>query len=124
MNQAGIFLPERGKVERRTIRRVDVAAINQDVAIADQRAQARRGAGIIGIEHDARFVEVQEREPGALALWGQWRGAAKRIALRRLDLLNGRTEIREQPRAIARRRSTSDFDNPKMRQRLHHASSL
>ena len=124
MNEAGIFLPERGKIECRTIRRVDIAAVDQDIAIADQLGQPRRGAGIIGIEHDARLVEIQEREPRALAFRRQWRGAAKRVTLRRFDLLNGRTEVREQPGAVARRRSTSDLDNSQMRQRLHHASSL
>ena len=124
MNEAGIFLPERGKIQCRTIRRVDIAAVDQDIAMADQLRQARRSAGIMGIEHDARLVEVQEREPCAPAFRRQRRGAAKRITLRRFDLLNGRPEVREQPGAVARRRSTSDLDNYKMRQRLHHASSL
>jgi hypothetical protein len=53
----------------------------------------------------------------------QRRGAAKRITLRWLDLANGRAEIREQARAIARRGTASDLDNPQMRQRAHHASS-
>ncbi len=86
MNEAGIFPLERGEIECRTIRRVDIAAVDQDVATADQLGQARRSAGIIGIERDARLVEIEEREPRALPFRRQWRGAAKRIALGWLDL--------------------------------------
>ena len=103
MNEAGIPLLDRREIERRTIRRIDVAAIEQDVAGADQFRQARRCARIVRIERDARLVEIEKREPGAVPFRRQRRGAAKRVALRRLDLLNGRAEIGEQARAIARR---------------------
>ena len=124
MNEAGVFPFERGKIEGRAIRRVDIAAVDQDVAIADQFGQPRRSAGIIGIERDARLVEIQERKPRALSLGGEWRGAAKRIALEWLDLPDRRTEVREQAGAVTRRCRTSDLDNVQMRQRPHSASSL
>src|SRR5882672_8492031 len=102
---------ERGKVECRTVRRIDIAAVDQDVAVADQLRQAQRGAFVTRIERDARLVEVEEREPGALPFRCIRCGVAKRIALGRLDLLNARTEVSKQARAIARRRRTSDLDN-------------
>ena len=123
MDEAGIPLLDRREIERRTIRRIDVAAVEQDVAAADQFRQARRCVRIVRIERDARLVEIEKCEPGAVSFRRQRRGAAKRVALRRLDLLNGRAEIGEQARAIARRGAAPDLDNPQMRQRAHHASS-
>jgi hypothetical protein len=63
----------------------------------------------LSIERDARFVEVEEREPGALPFGVNGaRGAA--ITVRRLDFQDGRAEIGEQTRAVARR-SAPDLDD-------------
>ena len=66
MDEAGITLLDCGKIERRTIRRIDVAAVEQYVASRDQFRQARRRAGIFRVERDARFVEIEKRKPGAV----------------------------------------------------------
>ncbi len=119
VNEAGMALLDRGKIERRTIRRIDVAAIDKDVAVFDQFRQARRGVRIAGIERDARFVEIEKRKPRALPFRRQRRGPAKRIACGWFYLLNARAEIGKQPRAVTRRSRTPDLDNPQMRQRAH-----
>ena len=112
MNQAGIGSLDSSKVEYRTIRRVDIPSVDQDVAFAYQRHQPRCSAGITGIERDARLVEIEKCEPRALSLGREGRRAAKRVAIGRFDFLDGRAEIGEQPGAIARRGRTSDLDNP------------
>ena len=44
MDKAGVALLDRSKIESRTIRRIDVAAVEQDVARRDQFGQASDGA--------------------------------------------------------------------------------
>ena len=80
MDQTGISLLDRLEVERRAIRRIDVAAIEQDVAGADQFRQARRCVGIVRVECDARLVEIEKCEPRAVSSRRQRRGTAKRVA--------------------------------------------
>ena len=80
MDEAGIALLDRREIERRAIRRIDLAAIEQDVAGADQFRQARRCVRIVRVERDARLVEIEKREPGAVPFRRQRRGAAKRVA--------------------------------------------
>jgi len=47
MNKARIAWLERGKIECRTVRRIDIAAVDQDIAVADQFRQAQRRAFVI-----------------------------------------------------------------------------
>src|SRR5260370_30375640 len=122
MNEAGMALLDAGRVECRTIRRVDVTAVDQDVTVLDQFRQKRRGARVIGIERDAGFVEIEKCKPGAVPFRRQRRGAAKRIALWWFDLLNGRAEIGEQPAALARAGGAPDPDTPAVRQRAPPAT--
>ncbi len=122
MNEAGMTLFQRGKIECGAIRRIDVPAIEQDVASADQFGEAQGCGGIIRVEGDARFVEIEKRKPRAPPLRRQRCGAAQRIACGGFDFLDGCTEIGEQARAIARRGRAPDLDNAQMRQRAHHVS--
>ncbi len=123
MDQSGIGLPDRLEVDRRTIRSIDVTTVEQDVAGADQFRQARGGVRIVRVERDARFVEIEKRKPRAVSSRRQRRGAAKRIAVRRLDFPDGGAEIGEQTGAVACRCAAPDLDNSQMRQRAHHAPS-
>ena len=123
MNEAGITLLDRREIEGRAIRRIDVAAIEQNVAGADQLGQARRCAGDrSGSSATLDLLKLRNANQ-ALCPFGV-NGAALRSGspVRRLDFLNGRAEIGEQARAIARRSRAPDLDNPQMRQRAHHAS--
>ena len=106
-----MFLLDRGEIECRTIGRIDVAAVEQDVAAFDQRGQARCRVWIFPIERDARFIEIEERETGALTFRRQRRRAAQRITVGRLDFQDGRAEIGEQTRAVARRSGAPDLDD-------------
>src|SRR6476619_7592151 len=115
-------LPRGREIECRTIRRIDVAAVEQNVASIDQLGQARCSVWVIRIERDARLVEIEKRKPGAVPFRRQRRSATQRIARRRFDFLNGCAEIGEQAGTIARRGRASDLDNPQMRQRAHHVS--
>ena len=110
MNEAGIALLDRGEIERRAIRRIDVAAIEQDVAVADQFGQARRCAGIVRVERDARLVEIEKRKPGAVPFRRQRRGAAKRIA---------RAAVRSSARSRRNRRTggRNSWSRPRSRSR-------
>src|SRR5215203_3151461 len=107
MDEQRMFALQRGEIDGRTIRRVDIAAIDQNVAAGDQFGETCSGSPAVRIEHDTRLVEIEKREPRALPLRRQRRGAAKRIALRRFDLLNRCAEIGKQPRTITTRRRTS-----------------
>ncbi len=108
MDQAGIVLPDRREVE---------SPDNPPHRRRDRRAGCRRrrsvppgetaAFGIVRIERDARLVEIEKRKPRAVSFRRQRRGAAKRIALRRLDLPDGGAEIGEQTGAVARRRRCS-----------------
>ena len=114
MDEAGIALLDRREIERRAIRRIDIAAIEQDVAAADQFRQARRCVRIVRVERDARLVEIEKCEPGAVPSRRQRRGAAKRVTLRRLDLAersrrNRRTGARNSSsRRCSRSRQSAD----------------
>jgi len=123
IKEAGIPLLDGLEIERRTIGRIDVAAVDQNVAGADKFRQAKRCIRIFRVERDARLVEIEKCKPRAVPSRRQRRGAAKRVALRRFDFLNGSAEIDEQTGAIARRGAAPDLDNPQMRQRAHHAPS-
>ncbi len=108
-------LLDRGKIDVGTTGSVDIAAVEQDVAAADQLGQARRCLCMMAVERDARFVEIEKRKPCALPFRRQWRGAADWITARWFDFLNGRAEIGEQAGAIAGRGGAPDLDNPQMR---------
>ena len=113
----------RCEIESRAIRRIDVAAIEQNVASADQFGQARRSAGVAcGSSATLDLLKLRNANQ-ALCPFGV-NGAVRRSGSpgRRFDFLHGRAEIGEQARAIARRGRASDLDNPQMRQRAHHAS--
>jgi hypothetical protein len=99
--------------------RIDIAAVEQNVAAADQFDEARACVLMVRIERNTRLVEIEKRKPRTMSCRRQRRGVAKRIALRRLDLVNGGAEISQQTRAIARCSTASDLDNPQMRQRAH-----
>ena len=122
MNEAGITLLDACEIEGRAIRHIDVAAVEQNVACADQFGQADRCAVVACVQRDARLVEIEKRKPGAVPFRRQRRGLSQRIAGRRLDFLYARTKIGEQAGAIARRGRAPDLDNPQMRQRAHQAS--
>ena len=74
-----IILEHDGDVAVRRIDVVDPLAVDQDIAIADQLRQAQRRACIIRIERDARFVEIEEREPCALSFRRNWPAAPERV---------------------------------------------
>src|SRR4051812_892591 len=112
-----------GKIDRRTIRAIDVAAVEQNVAARNQLSEARRGVRVIRIERDTGLVKIEKRKPRAVTLRRQRRRATQRIARWRLDFPYSRAEIGEQARAVTGCGGASDLDNPQMRQRAHHASS-
>ncbi len=97
MDQAGVVLLQRGNVEGRAVRRVDVAAVDQDIAARGNPGELR---GVTGLQHDARFVEIQKGKKSAGALRRERSAAAQGIAGWRLDLLDGGAEIGKQAGAV------------------------